>query len=241
MLVTAWSTKSEGGGISSITCRPRFRVLLKIQLQCDQMLFIVRTRFCFHNGRIQSYVLLCHNNNDVIIICTCYSMHTVYYNSVTFAMVIELQGRSHQYGRVSTGPLFEATTTFLPIFLNSVARPADQLAATWPQLTDVEIDGCKQFESDASQSSKHKGATRAHPHNSKMKAKIFSTLRISIPLPSPSSPPYCNRTTSNLMATALSYQQFQQCSHTVTGRYGHSQYTTTGGYHQEPIEREGSM
>jgi len=34
-------------------------------------------------------------------------------------------------GRVSTGPLFDATTTFLP----TAVRLADQLAATWPQLT----------------------------------------------------------------------------------------------------------
>ena len=37
--------------------------------------------------------------------------------------------------------LFEATTTFLPIFTNSAARPSDRLAATWPQLTELEIDG----------------------------------------------------------------------------------------------------
>jgi len=38
-------------------------------------------------------------------------------------------------GLVSTGPLFAATTTFLQIFTNLVARPADWLAATrhsWP-------------------------------------------------------------------------------------------------------------
>ena len=35
--------------------------------------------------------------------------------------------------------LFEATTTFLPIFTNSEARPSDRLAATWPQLTELEI------------------------------------------------------------------------------------------------------
>ena len=46
-------------------------------------------------------------------------------------------------GPVSTGPLFEATTIFLPIFTNLVAHPADWLAATWPQLTELEIDGCK--------------------------------------------------------------------------------------------------
>ena len=32
-------------------------------------------------------------------------------------------------GRVLTQPLFKATTTFLPIFMNSAARPADRLAA----------------------------------------------------------------------------------------------------------------
>jgi len=31
---------------------------------------------------------------------------------------------------------YQTTTTFLPIFLNSAAHPADQLAATWPQLTE---------------------------------------------------------------------------------------------------------
>jgi len=46
-------------------------------------------------------------------------------------------------GLVSTGPLFEATTAFLPIFMNSAMRPADQLAATWPQLTELELDSCK--------------------------------------------------------------------------------------------------
>ena len=35
--------------------------------------------------------------------------------------------------------LFEATTTFLPIFTNSEARPSDRLAATWPQLTELKI------------------------------------------------------------------------------------------------------
>ena len=46
-------------------------------------------------------------------------------------------------GLVSTGPFFEATTTFLPIFTNSVARPADRLAAMQPQLTELEIDSLK--------------------------------------------------------------------------------------------------
>jgi len=45
---------------------------------------------------------------------------------------------------------------------------------------------------------------RAHPDNSKMiRRKIFSALRVSMLLPSAASPPYCNQTTSNLMATAL--------------------------------------
>ena len=44
-------------------------------------------------------------------------------------------------GPVSTGPLFEATTTFLPIFMNLAVHPADRLAAMWPQLTELEIDG----------------------------------------------------------------------------------------------------
>ena len=35
------------------------------------------------------------------------------------------------------------TTTFLPIFTNLAARPADRLAATWPQLTELEIDSLK--------------------------------------------------------------------------------------------------
>ena len=46
-------------------------------------------------------------------------------------------------GRVSTRPLFEATTILLPIFTNSAVHPADRLAATWPQLTELEIDGFK--------------------------------------------------------------------------------------------------
>ena len=46
-------------------------------------------------------------------------------------------------GPVSTGPLFEATTTFLPIFMNSAVRPADRLAAMWPQLTELEINSLK--------------------------------------------------------------------------------------------------
>ena len=46
-------------------------------------------------------------------------------------------------GPVSTGPLFNATTTFLPIFTNSAVHPADRLTATWPQLTELEIDGFK--------------------------------------------------------------------------------------------------
>lgn len=46
-------------------------------------------------------------------------------------------------GQVSSRPLFEATATFLPIFTNSVAHLADWLAATGPQLIDLEIDGCK--------------------------------------------------------------------------------------------------
>ena len=45
-----------------------------------------------------------------------------------------------QVGQDSTQPHFEATIMFLPIFTNSAARPADQLAATWPQLTELEID-----------------------------------------------------------------------------------------------------
>ena len=45
-------------------------------------------------------------------------------------------------GPVSTGPLFEATTTFQPIFTN-LAVSANWLAATWPQLTELEIDGFK--------------------------------------------------------------------------------------------------
>ena len=46
-------------------------------------------------------------------------------------------------GPVSTGPLFEATTTFLPIFMNLAVRPADRLAAKRPQLTELEIDSLK--------------------------------------------------------------------------------------------------
>jgi len=46
-------------------------------------------------------------------------------------------------GPVSTGPLFEATITFLPIFTNSAVCPADLLAATRPQLTELEIDSLK--------------------------------------------------------------------------------------------------
>ena len=40
-------------------------------------------------------------------------------------------------GPVSTRPHFEATT------MNLAAHPADQLTATWLQLTELEIDGCK--------------------------------------------------------------------------------------------------
>ena len=39
--------------------------------------------------------------------------------------------------------LFEATTTFLPIFMNSAAHLSDRLVATWPWLTELEIDGFK--------------------------------------------------------------------------------------------------
>jgi len=39
-------------------------------------------------------------------------------------------------GLVSTGPLSKATTTFLPIFSNSVMRLADWYKATWSQLTE---------------------------------------------------------------------------------------------------------
>ena len=46
-------------------------------------------------------------------------------------------------GLVSIGPLFETTTTFLPIFTNSAVCPADRLAATQPQLTELEIDSLK--------------------------------------------------------------------------------------------------
>ena len=35
-------------------------------------------------------------------------------------------------GSVSTGPLFEAITTFLPMFSNSAACQADRYKATWP-------------------------------------------------------------------------------------------------------------
>jgi len=46
-------------------------------------------------------------------------------------------------GWLSTRPLFEAKTTFLPIFTNLAARPADWLAAMWSQLTELEMDGFK--------------------------------------------------------------------------------------------------
>jgi len=46
-------------------------------------------------------------------------------------------------GPVSTGPLFEATTTFRPIFTNSAAHPAGWLAAMCPQWTELEVDGFK--------------------------------------------------------------------------------------------------
>jgi len=46
-------------------------------------------------------------------------------------------------GLVSIGPLFETTTTFLPIFTNSAVCPADRLAATQPRLTELEIDSLK--------------------------------------------------------------------------------------------------
>jgi len=46
--------------------------------------------------------------------------------------------------------------------MNLVARPADHLAATWPQLTELEMDG---FKSEASESSKNEGVTRAHLQN----------------------------------------------------------------------------
>ena len=40
-------------------------------------------------------------------------------------------------------------------------------SVAWPQLTELEIDGRKQFESEASASlsSKYESATRAHPDN----------------------------------------------------------------------------
>jgi len=54
------------------------------------------------------------------------------------------QGHSHRYGWPSFNrTISEATTTFLPILTNSVARPADRLAATRPQLTELEIDSLK--------------------------------------------------------------------------------------------------
>ena len=47
-------------------------------------------------------------------------------------------------GLVSTGPLFETTPTFLPIFSNLVAHPADRLACSHTATVDrVEIDGCR--------------------------------------------------------------------------------------------------
>ena len=46
-------------------------------------------------------------------------------------------------GLVSTRPLFEATTTSLPIFMNLAARPRDRLAAMWPQVIELEINGFK--------------------------------------------------------------------------------------------------
>jgi len=55
-----------------------------------------------------------------------------------------IRGHSHWYGWSGFNwTTFEATTTFLPIFTNSAARPADQLAATRPQLTEPEIDSLK--------------------------------------------------------------------------------------------------
>ena len=89
--------------------------------------------------------------------------------------IANIQGHSHRtVGPVSTRSLFEATTTFLPIFMNLVVCPADWLAAMWPQLTELEIEGYKiivwkqQF-----LISKHEVATRAHPDNSKMKVNFF--------------------------------------------------------------------
>ena len=46
-------------------------------------------------------------------------------------------------GPVTTGPLFEAATTFLPVFTNSAARPAGRLVAMRPQLKELEIDSLK--------------------------------------------------------------------------------------------------
>ena len=91
---------------------------------------------------------------------------------------------------------------------NSAARPADRLAATWPQLTELEIDGFKWFESDASLPLKHERVTRAHPDNWRWK-KLFCTLCGMIgntrfyAAAFGSITAYCNRTTSNPMATAL--------------------------------------
>ena len=58
--------------------------------------------------------------------------------------VLIIQGRSHWFGWPGFNrTTFEATTTFLPIFTNSAACPAEQLAATRPQLTEPEIDSLK--------------------------------------------------------------------------------------------------
>jgi len=50
-----------------------------------------------------------------------------------------------------------------------VTHPADQLAATWPQLTELEIDGLNILKTTLPSLQ----SIRAHPENSKMKVKIL--------------------------------------------------------------------
>ena len=117
------------------------------------------------------------------------------------------QGCSHRYGWPGFNrTIFEATTTFLPIFTNSVAHSADRLEATRPQLTELEIDSVKAMLPSLQST---KVSWEPILITEKWRWKSISTLARKdwhyMPYAAAfgSITPYCNCTTSNLMATAL--------------------------------------
>jgi len=71
-------------------------------------------------------------------------MHTVYYKSVTFAMVIELQGCSHQYGRSSFNwTTFRGNNHISANILEFGGAPGRPVGSHMATVDRVEIDGCK--------------------------------------------------------------------------------------------------